>query len=510
MGTTRPSSTRSRLSLNSFDSSFDSSSMSSTQALQALRVALDDVDEADGRRRIVEGARAQRLGRRADGGDGRAKLVGGVGDEVATERLEATQLGHVDEHDEQALVVAAREERRVDEQAARLEPGQLDLGGARHLVALAGGFEEVLELRVADRLDEQLAHGIRAEQQHRTERGIDQHDAAVAIEHDDALLHRLQDATLAVSLGAQLPERRREATRQTIERMPELGELAARLGPRPHGQIPGGHPTGRLCELLDGRRDAPRDDVRQKYRQRERQRRGQPDAAAHVLARALDLAKRFAEPHDPPHFPIALEGRRRILDRLLPPVASLLGALPGRERRLHLRTREGCVAPADVSSRGDRRIPEHEAIATEDRYPGTCARRHGLGETLPRLGGVAAPGCRRRGGLAGEEACTDEQIRSRHEGEPIRDRRRKIHVRGRHRSRDEQNRDEEKLGANAEAQVHSEACNEECTPPQRTSVAAEQRLRDSPAEALDNCLPDEGERRRNQPFRAANQLACQA
>ena len=75
------------------------------EALQALRVAVDDVDEADGRRRVGERTRAQRLGRRAHRRDRRAKLVGRIGHEVAAERLEAAQLGHVHEDDEQPLVL---------------------------------------------------------------------------------------------------------------------------------------------------------------------------------------------------------------------------------------------------------------------------------------------------------------------------------------------------------------------------------------------------------------------
>ena len=58
MGTTRWSSTRSRFSLNSFDSSFESSSMSSTRLWRRMRVALDDVEEAVRGHRVPEGARS--------------------------------------------------------------------------------------------------------------------------------------------------------------------------------------------------------------------------------------------------------------------------------------------------------------------------------------------------------------------------------------------------------------------------------------------------------------------
>ena len=96
-------------------------------------------------RGIVERAGAQRLGRRADRGDRRAQLVRRIRDEVATKRLEPAQLGDVDEDDQDALVVA-RQGRRVHEQPARLEAGQLDLG-RRGAVRLARVLEQVVELR---------------------------------------------------------------------------------------------------------------------------------------------------------------------------------------------------------------------------------------------------------------------------------------------------------------------------------------------------------------------------
>ncbi len=75
IGTTRWSSTRSRFNLNTFDSSFESSSYVFDEALQALGISLDDVEEPDRRGGIGESAGLERLGRRADGGDGSAELV---------------------------------------------------------------------------------------------------------------------------------------------------------------------------------------------------------------------------------------------------------------------------------------------------------------------------------------------------------------------------------------------------------------------------------------------------
>ena len=143
--------------------------------------------------------------------------------------------------------------------------GARSRSGRWHLVALAGGrFEQVLQLRVPDRLDEELADRVGTEQQHRAQGRVHHDDAPVAVEHDDPLLHRLEDPRLAVTLRPQLSECRREAAREAIERVPQLRQLSALLRSRPHRQVPRRHSPRGLGELVDGRRDALRHDMRKR------------------------------------------------------------------------------------------------------------------------------------------------------------------------------------------------------------------------------------------------------
>jgi hypothetical protein len=196
-------------------------------------------------------------------------------DALATQGLEAAQLGDVDEDHEQPLVVA-RQRGRVHQQASRLEARQLDLGGSGARGA-AGIFQQIGELGVTNGLDEQLAHRFGPDEQHRAQRGVDEHDVALPVDDHHALLHRFQDAALQVALRPELPEGRCQAARQAVERVPQLDHLVLALEAGAHGQIALAHPSRGVGERAHGRDHPVGHEVRQEERQRQRDRRAAPD-----------------------------------------------------------------------------------------------------------------------------------------------------------------------------------------------------------------------------------------
>ena len=184
------------------------------------RVPHDDVDEARGHGGVgvLEGGLHEGLGGRADGRDRRAELVRDVGHEVAPQRLEPAQVGHVDEHREQPARLS-REARRVDEQASRLDAGQVDLP-ERHGASGARAVDQLVQVGVTDDLDEELVLRVRPEEQHRPQRRVHHDDAAVLVEDEDPLLHALEDATLQIALAPELAQVPFEAPRELVERVP--------------------------------------------------------------------------------------------------------------------------------------------------------------------------------------------------------------------------------------------------------------------------------------------------
>ena len=156
------------------------------------------------------------------------------------------------QHEQQPVVVVPRQRRGVHEQAAGLEARQLDLqrrharGGPRASSSSASSCAwRTVSMR-------SLPTASAPEQEHRPQRGVDEHDAAVAIDDDDALLHRLEDAPLQVALRraarrASWPEPRR----QPVERVPELGQLVL---PRAGACARPGPPTSCGARLPSARR----------------------------------------------------------------------------------------------------------------------------------------------------------------------------------------------------------------------------------------------------------------
>ncbi len=267
------------------------------QTLEALRVSLDDVEEPVGGRRVLEGAGLQRLGGRPDGRDRRAQLVRGVGDEVAAKRLQPAELGHVDEDQQEPLVVTGQRG-GLHQETSRLEAGELDLDGGI-VGSLAGAIDDGVELRVPHRLDEELADGVGAEQERRPERRVHQDDPPVAIDHDDALVHRLEDAALQIALGAELAERGREASGETVEGLAQAGELVVARKTRADFEVPLCHATGRVGELPHRRGHPLGQHVREDEGEDQRDAASQPDEAPHVALGGVDLAEGHGDADDP-------------------------------------------------------------------------------------------------------------------------------------------------------------------------------------------------------------------
>src|SRR5262249_24869287 len=184
-------------------------------------VALDDVEKAHrggGVGLVLAEHGVKRLGRRADGGDGRAKLVRDIGDKVAKDGLELAERRDVEEDDQ--LAAQPIELRHADEEAAGLHAGELDL-------AAAVGLDELLELVVANDLERPLARHVGRKEEHLAEGGVDRGDAAAAVEDEEAFLHRGEDAGGEVALALQLAEGLGEAGGEVVEREAEGAELVA-------------------------------------------------------------------------------------------------------------------------------------------------------------------------------------------------------------------------------------------------------------------------------------------
>ena len=103
--------------------------------------------------------------------------------------------------------------------------------------------------------------------------GFIEDDAPVAIDHDDALVHRLEDAPLQIPLRAELAQRGRQASGEPVERLAEPGEFVVARKPRADHEVSRGHAPGRVGELSHGGGDSLGEHVRQDDRERQRDRR---------------------------------------------------------------------------------------------------------------------------------------------------------------------------------------------------------------------------------------------
>jgi hypothetical protein len=215
------------------------------------------------------------LGSGEDRGDRRAELVRDVRDEVASQRLETTNVGDVEEHGQHAAA-ALLKGRAADEEPARLEPPELHFSGARSL-RRPRTVEQLLQLGMAHDFEERLSDDVRAQEQHGAQRGIHQRDLAFLVEEEDAFLHSVEDAGDEVAFGAELGHRPREARRELIEHRAYLTDIlfgrdaharieiafvhsACSVGERPHRRFRPAHRELREHERADRSADYGDDD----------------------------------------------------------------------------------------------------------------------------------------------------------------------------------------------------------------------------------------------------------
>ncbi len=191
-------------SFSSRDSMRESSSRSSIRLRQPLGVALDQLDEALRRLCASFSTVAQRLRGRAHGRERAAQLVRRVRDEIAPDRFQPAQLGHVDEHREHAARCVLAASRPAPARAAA--SGRPDRSRPRSALPRAAFSSSWLRSALRTTCSTDLPDRVGADQQHRAQRRIGKHDAPVAADDQHAFVHARQDAGEKVALGAQFVE----------------------------------------------------------------------------------------------------------------------------------------------------------------------------------------------------------------------------------------------------------------------------------------------------------------
>ena len=226
-------------SLSSRDSMRESSSRSSIRLREPLGVALDELDEARGRLRVVLD-RAQRLRRGAHGRERAAQLVRGVRDEIAPHRLEPAQLGHVDEHREHAAAARPAASPRAPAPGAACRPASsssTSASAARAPRVSSSWLRSALrttcstDLPTASGPISSIARSAGLVSTMRPSRADDEH----------AFVHARQDAGQQIALGAQLVQAARKTVRELIERVAERDDLVVARGARARREIARGH-----------------------------------------------------------------------------------------------------------------------------------------------------------------------------------------------------------------------------------------------------------------------------
>ena len=157
---------------------------------------------------------------------------------------------------------------------------------------LPRSLEDRLQLGVADQLQRRAPLGVGAEGERRAQRRVDQEHAALLVEHQHPLLHRLQDHLQQIALGAQRGERRGEVPRHHVERPPQLGDLVGADRARAHREIAGGHPLGRLGHAAERAREHLRGRAGEHDRHDERQAQRRPQDVAQLADGGVDLVER--------------------------------------------------------------------------------------------------------------------------------------------------------------------------------------------------------------------------
>ena len=237
---------------------------------------------------------------------------------------------------------------------------------------------------MAHRLDEELAHRLGADEQHRPQRRVDEDDAALAIDDDHALLHGLEDAALQIALGAELAQGRGEAAGEPVERVSELDQLVLPLEAGAHGEVALGHAPRGIGERAHRRGHALGDHVREEHRERQRDHRAAPDEPAAVGLDGVDLRERLGDPGDADGGASVTEGHggvhQVLADRRAEPLAR---PLAGREGGLHLGPRRVVVHAGEVRQR-DLGVAEHEPVGPDEGDPAPGRSADGVRQAIPR------------------------------------------------------------------------------------------------------------------------------
>ena len=129
------------------------------EAVDALAVRPDGLNEFEGVLPVVQRAFEERLGEALDGGDGGLELVGNVGHEVLAHLLQLLELGDIVEDGDEARqdIVSMEERRDPDHAVALLGPVERELRRPRG-AAGPDFVQEREEFAVPDDLDERPAH----------------------------------------------------------------------------------------------------------------------------------------------------------------------------------------------------------------------------------------------------------------------------------------------------------------------------------------------------------------
>ena len=188
-----------------------------------LRVAMDRREELL-RRLGIDAAAEQRLGVARDRRDRRAQLVRGVRQELAAHGLERAHPRDVVEHDDRPRIGAGRR-----------------LAAARCRAARAGAHRAAEQLELAPRPARRRARCVDERREPARQslpsptsgsRGVvDEHDLAVAIDHDHALDEAAEHDRQQVALLGQLADPRLDLAGHVHHRAREHAELAAGLDP---------------------------------------------------------------------------------------------------------------------------------------------------------------------------------------------------------------------------------------------------------------------------------------
>ena len=219
------------------------------EASQPFGVALDHVEELARLPGVVGRVVQQRLGVTLYGGQGRAHLMGDVGDEIGADLLQPLQFGDLVEH--QHVAEQARpgvlEAGRVDREPAVVAEGRLAMERVPGGVASHHLPDQGLHLRMAQDLHRGHAEdvGVRGKVEDVPGRLVHQDHPAVGVQHHHPFRHATQDGAQLLPFRSGFPEAARQGAGQPREALLQLPQLvrAPHRKRRPGGVFAAGPPA---------------------------------------------------------------------------------------------------------------------------------------------------------------------------------------------------------------------------------------------------------------------------